>query len=413
MAATVWAHGTVATMRGVGYGLVHEAIACADGRIVAVGPADQVRRALPTAEPVTEVDLAGRLVTPGLIDCHTHLVYAGTRWAEFERRIAGATYAEIAESGGGIVATVQATRQASEDELVAAATPRLDAMVDDGVTTVEIKSGYGLTLESELAMLRVAERLGSERHVHVVRTLLAAHTVPAEFAGRADAFLDLVCGEIIPAAAAAGTADQVDVFCERIGFDVAQTRRVVEAAANHGLAVKGHSEQLSWLGGSALLAAAGALSIDHGEYLRPDDVDVLAEHGTVVVLLPGAFYFTGEQQRPPVDLLRRAGVPMAVATDANPGTSPLTSLRMAANQACVLFGLTVSEAMHAITSVAARALGLTDRGVLEPGRRADLAVWDLEHPAELVYEPLTPRLSRRIVDGVDVTSLHTLSERST
>ncbi|MDQ3738242.1 MAG: imidazolonepropionase [Actinomycetota bacterium] len=401
MTTTVWMNATLATMRGGGYGLVrHGAIACTDGDIVAAGSVAAVLGALPTGEEATEIDLDGRLVMPGLIDCHTHLVFAGSRADEFERRIAGATYAEIADSGGGILSTVSATRAASEDELVAAATPRLDALLADGVTTVEIKSGYGLASDAELTMLRAAGRLRSHRQVSVVRTLLAAHTVPAEFAGRADEYLDIVCEEIIPAAAAGGLADHIDVFCERIGFGLAQTRRVAEAARRHRLPVKGHTEQLSWLGGSALLARAGALSIDHGEYLRPDDVAVLAEHGTVVVLLPGACYFTGEHQRPPVQLLRRAGVPMAVATDMNPGTSPLASLRLAANQACVTFGLTVPEAMHAVTSVAARALGLVDRGRLEPGLRADLAIWDVEHPAELIYEPLTPRLHERVVEGL-------------
>lgn len=403
--STVWVDGTVATMRGDGYGLVHSAaVACVDGRIIAVGPVAEVRANLLDGQRVTEVDLEGRLVTPGLIDCHTHLLFAGSRAAEFERRIAGASYADIAEAGGGILSTVQATRRATVDELVAAALPRLDALLGDGVTTVEIKSGYGLTGDAELDLLRAAGRLAEVRAVSVIRTLLAAHTVPPEYAGCPADFIDVVCHEILPAAVEAGLVDQVDVFCERIGFDLEQTARVLEAAARHGLRAKAHTEQLSWMGGSALAARAGALSIDHGEHLRPDDITVLAEHGTVVVLLPGAAYFTGEQQRPPVDALRAAGVPMAVATDVNPGTSPLASPRMAMNQACVLFGLTVAESLHGMTSVAAQALGLVDRGLLEPGRRADLAIWDVDHPAELVYEPLTPRLHRRIVGGVDVTS---------
>lgn len=400
MAATVCAGGTVATMRGDGYGLVHgAAVAWVDDRVVAVGGVEDVRHALAARQPVMEIDLEGRLVTPGLIDCHTHLVWGGTRAAEFERRLAGESYAEIAATGGGIRATVDATRQASEEQLVATALPRLDALLADGVTTVEVKSGYGLELDTELRLLRAATRLGGERHVDVVRTLLAAHTVPPELAGRADEYVDVVCGEIIPAAAAAGLADAVDVFCESIGFDLDQTARVVDAARRNGLPVKGHTEQLSWLGGSALLARSGALSVDHGEHLRAEDIAVLAECGTTVVLLPGACYFTGDQQRPPVQQLRAAGVPMAVATDTNPGTSPLPSLRLAANLACVLFGLTLPEALRGVTAVAARALGLDDRGTIETGGRADLAIWDVDHPAELVYEPLTPRLHARVIGG--------------
>lgn len=399
MTTTVWTNATLATMRGGGYGLVrHGAVACRDGSISAVGPTAEVLTAL-DAEPDSMIDIGGKLVTPGLIDCHTHLVWGGTRADEFERRIAGATYAEIAESGGGIRSTVTATRAATEDELAAAALPRLDALLAEGVTTVEVKSGYGLDIDTELRLLRAARRLGNERRVNVVTTLLAAHTVPPEYTDRADDYVDVVRNEIIPAAVHAGLVDAVDVFCESIGFDLAQTALVVEAARRHALPVKGHTEQLSWLGGSALLARSGALSIDHGEYVDGGDIAVLAEHGTVVVLLPGAAYFTGEQQRPPVDALRAACVPMAVATDTNPGTSPLASLRLAANMACVLFGLTVAEAFAGITAVGARALGLDDRGTIEPGRRADLAIWDVDHPAELVYEPLTPRLHARVVAG--------------
>ena len=396
---TVWANATVATMQADGYGLVEGgAVACRDGRVTRVGAGEDVWSSLEDVDTV-EIDLAGRLVTPGLVDCHTHLVWGGSRAAEFERRLGGETYAQIASGGGGIRATVAATRAASEDQLVAAALPRLDALLAGGVTTVEVKSGYGLELDTELRLLRAGRRLGDERPVDVVTTLLAAHTVPPEYRRRADRYVDLVCDEIIPAAASEGLADAVDVFCESIGFDLTQTARVVDAARRHGLAVKGHTEQLSWLGGSALLARSGALSVDHGEHLRDDDIDVLAECGTTVVLLPGACYFTGEHQRPPVPRLREVGVPMAVATDTNPGTSPLASLLLAANLGCVLFGLTVPEALSGVTAVAAGALGLHDRGTIEVGRRADLAIWDVDHPAELVYEPLTPRLYGRVVAG--------------
>ncbi|MBA3399527.1 MAG: imidazolonepropionase [Acidimicrobiia bacterium] len=404
---TLWTNATVATMRGGSdeYGLIEGGAVAWDGEtILAVGSCNEVRTMIDADAELEEVDLdeidlEGRLVTPGLVDCHTHLVFAGSRAAEFEQRIAGATYAEIAAAGGGIRTTMTATRAATEDELVAAALPRLDALIGDGVTTVEIKSGYGLDLDTELRLLRAAHRLATERHVEVVPTLLAAHTVPPEFAGRADDYIAFVCDTIIPAVAASGLAGAVDVFCESIAFDLDQSRRVAQAAAAHGLSIKGHTEQLSALGGGPMLAAAGALSIDHGEHLGDQDVDVIAEHGTVVVLLPGACYFTGERQHPPVEAMRAAGVPMAVATDTNPGTSPLASLRLAANQACVTFGLTVPEAMHGITSVAARALGLHDRGRIASGARADLVAWDVDHPAELVYEPVTPRQYRRIVAG--------------
>jgi imidazolonepropionase len=346
------------------------------------------------------VDVGGRWITPGLIDCHTHLVWGGSRADEFERRLAGASYAEIAAAGGGILSTVRATRAASEAELAEAAAERLVPLLAEGLTTVEIKSGYGLTRDDELKQLRAARRVAGLVPVHVTTTLLAAHAVPPEYAGRADAYVDLVCDTILPAAAAEGLADAVDVFCEHLAFSVDQCRRVFARAAELGLPVKGHMEQLSNLGGSRLAASFGALSVDHIEYLDEAGVAAVAKSGTAAVLLPGAFYFLRERQAPPVAALRRAGVPMAVSTDLNPGTSPFASLRLMANMACVLFGLTVEEALAGVTREAARALGQGDRrGVLAPGMAADLAIWSVEHPNALVYEPAAPRLWRRVLAG--------------
>ena len=325
----------------------------------------------------------GAWITPGLIDCHTHLVYAGNRVDEFEARLNGATYAEIARAGGGIKATVRATRAASDDELVAASRPRLAALAEEGVTTVEIKSGYGLDTAHECRQLRAARRIAAEVGIAVRTTLLAAHAVPAEFDGRADDYVDLVCGEIIPAAV--GLADAVDAFCETIGFSEAQTRRVFEAARAHGLPVKLHADQLSDAGGAALAAEFGALSADHLEYTSDAGVAALARAGTVAVLLPGAFHALRETTLPPIATMRALGVPIAVATDCNPGTSPSTSLPLMLNMACTLFRLTPAEALAGVTRHAARALGLTDRGMLAVGQRADLALWNIAMPAELCY----------------------------
>jgi imidazolonepropionase len=373
----------VATMReATGYGLVPDAaIAIRGERIAWIGPDAALPRVAPGARAV---DLAGHLVTPGLVDCHTHLVHAGNRAHEFELRLEGATYADIARAGGGILGTVRATRAASEDELLATSRPRLAALADEGVTTVEIKSGYGLDTATELKQLRVARRLGPLCDVDVRTTLLAAHALPPEY-DDADAYVDAVCRDTIPAAAAAGLADAVDAFCETIGFTPAQTARVLDAAAAHGLARKLHADQLSDLGGAALAARTGALSADHLEYTGAEGVAALRAAGTVAVLLPGAFYALREERRPPVAQLRAAGVPMALATDCNPGTSPTTSPTLMMNMACTLFGLTTAEALAGFTREGARALGLADRGVVDEGRRADLAIWSVQEPAELAY----------------------------
>jgi len=327
----------------------------------------------------------GAWATPGLIDCHTHLVYAGSRADEFEARLTGATYADIARAGGGINATVRATRAAGDEALVEASRPRLAALAAEGVTTVEIKSGYGLDTRTECRMLRVARRLAAEAGVDVRTTLLAAHAVPPEFAGRPDDYVDVVCRETIPEAAGAGLADAVDAFCETVGFDAAQTRRVFAVARVHGLPVKLHADQLSDGGGAALAAEFGALSADHLEYANDAGVAAMARSGTVAVLLPGAYYALGENRVPPIGTLRARGVPMAVATDCNPGTSPATSLLLMLNMACTLFRLTPEESLQGVTRHAARALGLADRGTLARGQRADVALWDIASPAELAY----------------------------
>jgi imidazolonepropionase len=395
-----WIHARVATMdpaHGCSYGaLEHRAVRVLDGRIATVLPMVEWQR-----QPgETVVDVAGRWLTPGLVDCHTHLVWGGDRAAELERRLAGASYAEIAAAGGGIRATVAATRAASEDELAAGAAARLRPLLAEGLTTVEIKSGYGLSLADELKQLRAAQRVAELVPVRVTTTLLALHAVPPEFDGRADDYVTHACEVILPAAAEARLADAVDVFCEHLAFSPAQCERVFVRAAELGLPVKGHMEQLSNLGGSRLAARYGALSVDHVEYLDQAGVEAVAAAGTSAVLLPGAFYFLREKQVPPVPALRRAGVPMAVATDLNPGTSPFASLRLMSNMACILFGLTVEEALAGITREGARALGLADqRGVLAPGMAADFAVWSIGHPNELVYEPMASRLWQRVLGG--------------
>lgn len=341
----------------------------------------------------------GGVMTPGLVDCHTHLVFGGNRADEFEQRLEGADYAEIARRGGGILSTVRATREASEDALFERALPRLQALIDDGVTCVEIKSGYGLDVANELKMLRVARRLGEALPVRVVTTLLAAHALPPEFADDGDGYIEHVCEAILPAAAAEGLADAVDVFCETIAFSPAQCERVFQAARAHGLPIKAHAEQLSNLGGSALAARHGALSADHIEYLDPAGVEALREAGSVAVLLPGAFHTLRETQAPPIAALRRAGVPMAVATDANPGSSPLFMPTLMLNLACTLFRLTPSEALAGMTAHGARALGRTELGRLEVGAPADLCVWNVETPAELAYAVQPGRLRQRLFRG--------------
>ncbi|MDH1056105.1 imidazolonepropionase [Aquipseudomonas alcaligenes] len=341
----------------------------------------------------------GGVMTPGLVDCHTHLVYAGDRAGEFEQRLEGVSYEEIARAGGGILSSVRATRAASEEELTAASLARLDALLADGVTTVEIKSGYGLTVADELKMLRVARRLGELRPVRVVTTLLGAHALPPEYAGRADDYVSLVCEQMIPAAASESLADAVDVFCEGIGFSPAQCERIFQAAREHGLAIKAHAEQLSNLGGSALAARYGALSADHVEYLDEASVRAMAEAGTVAVLLPGAFQVLRETQLPPIELLRQYQVPMAVASDANPGTSPICLPTLMAHLACTLFRLTPREALAGMTAHAARALGLPELGRIAVGAPADLCLWDIRQPAELAYAVQAGRLRQRIFCG--------------
>lgn len=368
-----------------GLGLVERgALAIEDGRIRFAGPDDELPAELTRGAEVR--DLEGRLVTPALIDCHTHLVHGGNRSREFEMRLAGASYEEIARAGGGIVSSVEATRALSVEELTHAALPRLDALLAEGVSTVEIKSGYGLDIESEYRMLEAARRLEGLRPVRVRTSWLAAHALPAEYRGRADAYIDeiAICG--LRAACERRLVDAVDGFCERIAFSPDQIRRVFEAARELGLPVKLHAEQLSQGGGAKLAAAFGALSADHLEYATAEDADVLARAGTVAVLLPGAFYFIREERAPPVALFREAGVRMALATDCNPGTSPLTSLLLVMNMGATLFRMTVEECLAGTTREAARALGLLgETGTLEVGKSADLAIWDVATPAELVY----------------------------
>ncbi|MDR3387066.1 MAG: imidazolonepropionase [Rudaea sp.] len=342
--------------------------------------------------------LGNAWITPGLIDCHTHLVFAGNRAEEFELRLNGASYEDIARAGGGIVSTVAKTRAASEAQLLAQSLPRARALLADGVTTLEIKSGYGLDLDSEKRMLRVARRIGAELGVSVRATFLGAHAVPPEFAGRQSDYVDEVCVRMLPAIAREGVADAVDAFCENIAFTPSETRRVFEEARALGLPVKLHADQLSDLGGAALAAEFGALSADHLEYTNESGVRAMAASGTVAVVLPAAFYTLRENRLPPVELFRNHGVPMAVASDVNPGTSPLLSLRQAMNMACTLFRMTPEEALRGATVNAARALGLHDRGTLEPGKRADFVIWDIGHPAELCYW-IGGMLARRVCVG--------------
>lgn len=383
----LWIDVDIATCEGHdGYGRIEDgAIGVKDGRIAWVGP----RGELPgPVEGLASVLHAGdqRWITPALIDCHTHIVHGGQRAGEFEQRLSGASYAEIARAGGGIRSTVIATRSASEPDLLASALRRLAPLIAEGVTVVEIKSGYGLDLDSELKMLRVARQVAREAPVKVIATLLAAHAVPAEFDGDSDGYIDFVCDEILPAAVEEGLVDQIDAFCETIAFSPEQVERIFEAAKLFGLPVKLHAEQLSDTGGAAVAARFGALSADHLEYANPCAIQSMARAGTVAVLLPGAFYTLHEKQKPPVERLRAAEVPIALATDCNPGSSPLTSLLMTMNMGCSLFGLTPAEALAGVTRNAARALGLADeRGTLAVGKVADFVIWDIEEPAELAY----------------------------
>ena len=393
---TVWQNARLLTMIPGAEPVADGLVAARDGRIIYAGSA----AGAPRFEPAETVDCQGRWITPALIDAHTHLVHAGNRAREFELRLEGASYEEIARAGGGIVSTMRATRAASEGELVASALPRLDALLAEGVGTIEIKSGYGLELEAELKMLRAARRLGELRPVRVVTTFLGAHALPPEFAGDADGYIDAVCERMLPAVAAENLADAVDGFCEGIGFTPAQIERVFRAAKALGLPVKLHAEQLSNLNGAALAARYGALSADHLEHLGAAGVAAMAQAGTVAMLLPGAYYFCRETQLPPVDLLRHAGVPIALATDCNPGTSPLTSLLLAMNMAATCFRLTVAECLAGVTITAARALALeSECGSLAPGKSCDLAIWNIEEPAELVYRMGANPLHARVWRG--------------
>lgn len=399
MSEMIWRNARLATFSPGNpqpYGMLERhAIAVRDGVINAVIPEADLGGAA-----ANQVDLGGRLVTPGLIDCHTHLVFAGSRAQEWEQRLNGVSYQQIAAAGGGINATVQATRSASEATLLALAQARLDRLMGEGVTTVEIKSGYGLDLASEGKMLRVAKRLGERNRVDVSPTLLAAHAVPGEYRDRADDYIELVCSHILPALWEEGLFEAVDAFCENVGFTPAQTERVFSTAMALGIPVKGHVEQLSPQGGAELVSRYRGRSADHIEYLTRQGAQAMADSATVAVLLPGAFYFLNETQKPPVDELRRLGVPMAVATDFNPGTSPFASLHLAMNMACVKFGLTPEEAWTGVTRHAARALGRQDsHGQIAPGFVANFAVWDADHPVEMIYEPGRNPLYRRVWRG--------------
>ena len=384
---------TAATMQG-GYGLIPDAALLIEGdRIAWIGPRKDAPQTTQT------VDFNGRLLTPGLIDAHTHIVFGGNRAAEFEQRLNGASYADIARAGGGILSTVTATRAATEDDLVAQSLPRLDAMIRQGATTVEVKSGYGLTIGDELKMLRAARRLATLRPVTITTTHLAAHAIPPEYSGRPDAYIEDIAIPSLRAAHAEGLVDAVDAFCETIAFTPAQVDRLFTAARALGLRVKLHAEQLTDQGGATLAARHAALSADHLEYLSADGIAQMALAGTVATILPGAFYTLRETQMPPIAALRAAGVPMAVATDCNPGSSPMTSLPLAMNMACTLFRMTPEEALLGTTAHAARALGLHDRGTLAPGQRADLCLWDAAHPAELSYRIGAESLHKSIIGG--------------
>ena len=397
---SLWINIHLASMDNAvsGYGEISDAaIAVRDGKIAWIGK----QADLPAGYVAAKThDGKGCWLTPGLIDCHSHLVYAGNRSNEFEARLNGVAYEEIARQGGGIVSTVRATRAASEDELLAQSLPRLHAMLAEGITTLEIKSGYGLDLETEARILRVARRIGREFPLRVKTTFLGAHALPPEYAGRADDYIDLVCQHMLPALVAENLVDAVDVFCEKIGFSSAQTERVFQAAQAHGLPVKLHAEQLSDQGGAALTASYHGLSADHLEYLSDEGIAAMAVSGTVAVLLPGAFYFLRETKYPPLQALRDAAVPIAIATDCNPGTSPMTSLLLAMNMACTLFRMTPLEALRGTTCHAARALGLHEEtGSLAVGKSADFALWAIARPADLAYHIAGNPLQAKVFAG--------------
>lgn len=400
MIDAIWTNAKLVTLAAgsAGLGLVEKGVvACKDGIILYAGPEAD----LPYKEALRHHDCEGRLITPGLIDCHTHLVYGGDRSHEFELRLTGASYEEIAKSGGGIVSSVRATRAASDAELMQSALKRLDHLIAEGVTTIEIKSGYGLDLDSEMKTLRVARGLEHQRDIRVFTTFLGAHALPPEANGDKDFHIERVCHDMMPALVAEGLVDAVDVFCEGIAFSPEQTERVFTKAKSFGLPVKLHADQLSNLHGAALAARHQALSADHLEYMDETGAQALARAGTVAVLLPGAFYFLRETQKPPIEALRKYGTPLAIATDSNPGTSPLTSLLLTMNMAATLFRLTVDECIAGVTREAARALGLQDRiGTLEAGKQCDLAIWNVNTPAELVYRIGFNPLHARVRMGV-------------
>ncbi|HJV50665.1 MAG TPA: imidazolonepropionase [Noviherbaspirillum sp.] len=399
----LWVNVHLATMASPGsYGEIRDgAIAVRDGRITWLGP----RNALPAGYRAAVMhEGEGAWITPGLIDCHTHIVYAGNRSDEFEARLNGASYEEIARRGGGIMSTVRATRAASEQELFDASLPRVMNLLSEGVTTLEIKSGYGLDMATERKMLRVARRIGKSLPVRVRTTFLGAHALPPEYAGRADSYIDAVCKEMLPALAAEGLVDAVDAFCEKIGFSAAQTERVFQAARALGLPVKLHAEQLSDQNGAALTARYRGLSADHLEYLSPEGIDAMAAADTAAVLLPGAFYFLRETKMPPIQALRAARVPIAISTDCNPGTSPMTSLLLAMNMACTLFRLTPQEALAGATINAAKALGMENEvGSLAAGKAADFVLWSIERPGDLAYA-IGGNPCRRIVHQGRITA---------
>jgi imidazolonepropionase len=385
MPQTLFTNARIATMSDdSGYGLIDDAALLVDGqRIEWVAPMAQAKIPLNS----NRVDCEGRLITPGLIDCHTHLVYGGNRADEFEQRLEGVSYEESAQRGGGIVSTVKATREASESELLLQARARLEQLLSEGVTTLEIKSGYGLDRDNEIKILSVAKKLGELYPVRVLKTFLGAHALPPEFAGRADEYIEQVCKDMLPGAHAQGLVDAVDVFIESIAFNVEQAQRIFDVAARLGLPIKAHAEQLSGLGGAVMAATRGALSVDHIEYLPASDVAQLAQHNTVAVLLPGAFYVLRETRLPPIEALRQHQVPIAIATDANPGSSPVSSLLLILNMACTLFRLTPREALRGVTINAAKALGLdAEIGSLQAGKQADLVIWDVDKPSELAYQ---------------------------
>nr|WP_240626455.1 imidazolonepropionase [Thalassospira lohafexi] len=380
------------------------AVAIKDDMIVWVGDADAIPAEYKDAAKFPYHDLEGRLITPGLIDCHTHVVHGGNRAVEFEMRLEGAGYEEIARAGGGIVSTVTATREADVDQLLKSALPRVDALLAEGVCVIEVKSGYGLDRETELNMLRAARKIEEVRAVRIKTTFLGAHATPAEFKGEPDRYIDEVCIPTLRAAHAEGLVDAVDGFCEGIAFNTDQIARVFDVARELDIPVKLHAEQLSNIGGTKLAASYGALSIDHVEYANEDDAKAMAASGSVAVLLPGAFYTLHETQLPPIEAFRKHGVPMAVATDCNPGTSPLMSILLTMNMSCTFFRLTPEEALCGATAHAARALGLDDTGQVKEGMRADLAIWDVSHPAELSYRIGFNPLFDRIFGGVSMKS---------